>query len=123
MTHFRYLESILVWTDVANAAKQFSDPDGKALLDSLWIDAFYQVFFELKKENIEAAVKKMYVANESFPYLARHIKSNDALAEYLLRVHKELKAMFDASLAEDDWANLNEYLISTFSQFKTIMGC
>lgn len=108
---------------MANAVKQFADPVGKELLDSLWIDTFYQVYFELKNEKIEAAVQKLYVANESFPYLAKHIKSNDALAEYLLRVHKELKAMFDASLPEDDWVKLNEYLISAFSQFKTILGC
>lgn len=108
---------------MADAAQQFADSVGIELLSRLTTETFYPVFLELKEGKIEAAVQKLYVANESFPYLARHIKSNDALAEYLVRVHKELKAMFDASLAEDDWANLNEYLISTFSQFKTIMGC
>lgn len=113
-----FLDSVLVWVDVANNSYQWvRDPKGNVELNS-WINASEKFNDAMQKGDEDESFKRLHQADDSFAGLAIHIGKDD-LAQYYKQVYKE----FGDLLKTKDLQKINDYMVQAYPQFKQKLGC
>lgn len=113
-----FLDSVLVWVDIANNSYQWIiDLRGNTALDS-WINASEKFNDVMQKGDEDEAFKRLHQADDSFADLALYIGKED-LAQYYKQVYKE----FGDLLKTKDLQKINDYMVQAYPQFKQKLGC
>lgn len=111
-------DSVLVFVDVANNAKNSADNDGDEILESQWIDASERFNKYMEDGDTDNAFKMLRQANQSFKNVAPHIEDAE-LSAYFIKVNKELEDLLD----EGDFNAINTYMRGAYPQFKEKIHC
>lgn len=99
-----------------NCAKQFADPEGKAILQN-FIDASREFNDYMEPGNQAESFKMLHQANDAFAAVAPHIK-NPYIKAFFLKTYKE----FGAELATKNIDAVNAYMEKVVSSFKAALG-
>ena len=110
---FEFIDSVLVWVDVANCAKQFADPQGVKILNDEWIPASETFNTAMEKGDQATSFKMLNQANMSFKNVAPHIKDAN-LKAYFLKTYDE----FGAKLKTKDIKAINQYMVNVHKAFQ-----
>lgn len=116
------LESVLVWVDIANNARQWADADGQNILDN-WNLASTNFDYSFQANPSANPVLAGVIANTlrqaqlSFGLLKSHIVGNDAFAQFLADTDVSFKAQLDSG----DNDSINAYMINAYPNFQNVI--
>lgn len=106
-----------MWVDVAENSKQYTNDDGKAILDK-WIAASQDFNVALPANDIFKTFQALLRADISFEAVAPSVTKAE-LHDQFTQVYAE----FTNILATSDLKGINDYMIKEYPLFKTALGC
>lgn len=103
----------MVWQDVSNCAKQFADPEGKAILEKQWNGASTKFNECMPAGDIKCSFAMLHQANGAFAAVAPHI-NNPKLKAYFLKINKD----FGDELETEDVGKINAFMVRVHPDFQ-----
>lgn len=114
----QFLDSILVWEDIAKSVSGYViDQRGNTALKN-WIDAVQKFNTAMPNGDENQSYKMLYKLNDSFKQVAPYIGNTD-LMQYLYKLNKELGPLIKGKKLPD----ISEYLKGAYPQFKEKLQC